>query len=101
MFCQPGAEAVHDGERRRRPRPSGSGSGSGTVSAESVRQWRDRKRHLWLVGLVVPMLAFVGGGDELAHGASWWLWLGPIVILVIVPPIDLSPGSTAPTRPTT
>ena len=27
--------------------------------AGSTAQWKDRKRYLWLIGLVVPSLAFV------------------------------------------
>ena len=33
-----------------------------TVPAGSTEQWKDRKRYLWLIGLVVPSLAFVGYG---------------------------------------
>ena len=29
----------------------------------STEEWRDRKRYLWLIGLVVPSLAFVAFGD--------------------------------------
>ena len=34
----------------------------GTVPTGSTEQWRDKKRYLWLIGLVVPSLAFVGFG---------------------------------------
>ena len=63
-----------------------------TVSPESTAQWRDRKRYLWLIGLVVPSLAFVGYAGYGATGWGIWLWLGPIVILGIVPAIDLIAG---------
>jgi alkane 1-monooxygenase len=63
-----------------------------TVSAGSTEQWRDKKRYLWLIGLVVPSLAFLGYGGWLLTGAGAWFWIGPIVILVVVPTIDLVAG---------
>jgi alkane 1-monooxygenase len=63
-----------------------------TVSAGSTAQWRDRKRYLWLIGLVVPSLAFVGYGLWAATGLGVFFWIGPVVILVVVPAIDLVAG---------
>ncbi len=63
-----------------------------TVPPGSTDTWRDRKRHLWLIGLVVPSLAFVGFGMHELTGWGGWFWLGPIVILGIVPAIDLIAG---------
>ena len=65
---------------------------SGTVPQGSTQQWRDRKRYLWLIGLVVPSLAFAAIGLYEATGSSVWFWLGPVVILGIVPVIDLLTG---------
>jgi alkane 1-monooxygenase len=64
----------------------------GTVPSGSTDQWRDKKRYLWLIGLVVPSLAFVGYGLWAATGFGGFLWIGPVVILVIVPAIDLLTG---------
>jgi alkane 1-monooxygenase len=55
-------------------------------------QWRDRKRSLWLIGLVVPSLAFLAIGMWHLTGWGVWFWIGPIVILGIVPAIDLIAG---------
>ncbi len=63
-----------------------------TVPAASTVGWRDRKRHLWLIGLVVPALAFIGYGGWWATGRGAFLWIGPLVILVVVPSIDLLAG---------
>src|SRR6476620_7114172 len=63
-----------------------------TVPVGSTAQWRDKKRYLWLIGLVVPSLAFLGYGMHALTGWSVWFWVGPIVILVIVPAIDLMTG---------
>ena len=50
------------------------------------------KRYLWLLGLVVPSLAFLAIGMHAATGWGVWFWIGPIVVLVIVPAIDLFAG---------
>ena len=63
-----------------------------TVPAGSTESWKDKKRYLWLIGLVVPSLAFVGYGLWLATGSGAWFWIGPVVILVVVPAIDLVAG---------
>jgi alkane 1-monooxygenase len=65
---------------------------SGTVAAESTVQWMDRKRYLWLMGLVVPSLAFAALGLHQVTGWALWLWIGPIVVLGIVPAVDLLAG---------
>jgi len=63
-----------------------------TVPAGSSEHWKDKKRYLWLIGLVVPTLAFLGYGGWLATGYGAWFWIGPVVILVVVPAIDLISG---------
>jgi alkane 1-monooxygenase len=63
-----------------------------TTLQGSAQQWRDKKRYLWLVGLVVPSLAFVATAMWRLTGWGLWFWIGPIVILVVVPAIDLVAG---------
>src|SRR5215210_4008778 len=63
-----------------------------TIPTGSTEQWRDKKRFLWLIGLVVPSLAFVGYGLWASTGFGGFLWIGPVGILVIVPAIDLLTG---------
>jgi alkane 1-monooxygenase len=58
----------------------------------SVTSWRDRKRPLWLLGLVMPLLPFAAVGLFTWTGWGIWLWLGPIVILGVVPLVDLVAG---------
>ncbi len=67
-------------------------SSDGTVPPGSTEQWKDKKRYLWLIGLVVPSLAFLGYGLWAATGVGAFFWIGPVVILVIVPAIDLFAG---------
>ncbi|WP_139979759.1 fatty acid desaturase [Nocardioides litoris] len=63
-----------------------------TVPEGSTEAWRDGKRYLWLIGLVVPSLAFIAFGMWALTGWGVWFWIGPIVILGIVPAIDLVAG---------
>lgn len=60
--------------------------------------WRDQKRYLWLLGLVVPSLPFLAGSLRAVTGADLFLWLGPVVILAVVPLVDLVAGND-PTNP--
>jgi alkane 1-monooxygenase len=63
-----------------------------TVPRDSTLLWRDKKRYLWLIGLVVPSLAFIAIGMWHLTGWGVWFWIGPIVILGVVPAIDLLAG---------
>ena len=63
-----------------------------TVPRGSTDGWKDHKRYLWLIGLVVPSLAFIGYGAWALTGWGVWFWIGPIVILGVVPAIDLVAG---------
>jgi len=61
--------------------------------------WRDRKRHLWLLALLMPCLPFAAVLLFRATGGGIWLWLGPIVILGIVPIIDVLTGRDSSNPP--
>ena len=63
-----------------------------TVPEGSSEAWRDGKRYLWLIGLVVPSLAFLAFGGWALTGWGVWFWIGPIVVLGVVPAIDLVAG---------
>ena len=63
-----------------------------TVPEGSTEEWTDGKRYLWLIGLVVPSLAFVALGMHELTGWTAWFWIAPFVILVVVPAIDLATG---------
>ncbi len=65
---------------------------SATVPLGSTERWHDHKRYLWMIGLVVPSLAFIAFGMHHLTGWDAWLWIGPIIILVVVPAIDLVAG---------
>jgi alkane 1-monooxygenase len=54
--------------------------------------WRDPKRHLWLLGLIVPTLPFMAYGlvQLTGFGAMWFF--GPVLVFVIFPLADLAVG---------
>lgn len=58
----------------------------------ATQGWRDKKRYLWLVALVMPSLLFIAVIMFSLTDWAVWLWIGPIVILGIVPLIDLTTG---------
>ena len=62
--------------------------------------WRDKKRYLWLVALVMPSLLFIAVVMFSLTNWAVWLWIGPIVILGIVPIIDLLTGRDTSNPPT-
>ena len=66
--------------------------GTGSILSASSVPWRDRKRSLWLVALLMQLLPFAAVGLHAATGSGWWLWLGPIVILGVVPLVYLATG---------
>jgi alkane 1-monooxygenase len=61
--------------------------------------WQDNKRRLWLMGLIAPtalfvMLPMIWGMNQLGwQGASQaLLWIGPILVYVLLPILDLRFG---------
>ncbi|WP_370248958.1 fatty acid desaturase [Nocardioides sp.] len=54
--------------------------------------WRDRKRYLWLLGLIVPVLPLSCTALHHATGQEFWLWMTPVVFLGLIPLIDLVAG---------
>ncbi|MGB8402915.1 MAG: alkane 1-monooxygenase [Mycobacterium sp.] len=62
-------------------------------------QWRDRKRYLWLMGLIAPtalflMLPLIWGLNQFGWhvAAQLPLWIGPILLYVLLPVLDLKFG---------
>ena len=54
--------------------------------------WHDNKRYLWPVALLMPLLPFIAIAGFTTTGISAFLWIGPIVILGIVPALDVLLG---------
>ena len=55
--------------------------------------WRDQKRYLWVMGLVVPVSPLVGLWLHDLTGLGVWLWLLPILYYGIIPLVDLVTGN--------
>jgi alkane 1-monooxygenase len=66
--------------------------------AETV-SWRDPKRHLWLLGLVVPTLPFLSWALVHATGFGVLWFYGPVLVFGIFPLLDLAVGLDARNPP--
>jgi alkane 1-monooxygenase len=75
-----------------------------TVSLEAeapltAATWRDPKRYAWLLGLIVPMIPFLGYGlVELTDTPLAWFF-GPVLVFGIFPVLDLLIGTDATNPP--
>lgn len=64
--------------------------------SRALPQWRDRKRYLWLFGLVPPTAIFLAAALVWAFNqfswsaplASVWWWIGPLLVYVLLPILD-------------
>ncbi|RKN49071.1 alkane 1-monooxygenase [Micromonospora endolithica] len=54
--------------------------------------WRDTRRPLWPLALLVPVLPFLGWAGWGATGGAWAWWLTPAVVFGLIPAIDLLIG---------
>lgn len=73
---------------------------SGRLSATGERPaWRDGKRYLWLLGTVVPLFLFAGWGLVSLTGLGLFWWIGPMVVYVMIPLLDLVIGDDASNAP--
>ena len=69
-----------------------------TIDGRTVT-WKDSKRYLWLLGIVVPLLPFSAYGEATRFGLSIFWWIGPIWILIIIPLLDALFGEDASNPP--
>ncbi|WP_459547728.1 alkane 1-monooxygenase [Nocardia sp. X0981] len=52
----------------------------------------DPKRHLWILGLIAPACALLPSQLVLHTGLEVFWWIGPIMVLVIIPLLDVLIG---------
>ncbi|AEF40570.1 alkane 1-monooxygenase [Hoyosella subflava] len=72
---------------------------SDSLRETPVEEWHDKKRYWWMLGFVVPSLFFVMlGAIRLFNDAGWsvpahiaW-WMGPILVYILIPIIDVILG---------
>jgi alkane 1-monooxygenase len=67
--------------------------------AQAAQEWRDKKRYLWLVGLIAPTALFIVLPVVWALNQQGWhtasqglLWIGPLLVYVLLPLLDLRFG---------
>lgn len=75
----------------RRPRHIGSSA--------APRDWRDRKRYVWLLGIVIPILVPASWAAVLLTGSGLFWWSGPALMLVIIPVLDYLVGPDSENPP--
>ncbi|SIS15640.1 alkane 1-monooxygenase [Williamsia sterculiae] len=73
-----------------------SGEALTARSAQSAEEWHDKKRHLWLLGLIPPTAVFLASGlVALFNAIGWdvaapvWWWIGPLLLYVLLPILDV------------
>ncbi|HEX7661008.1 MAG TPA: alkane 1-monooxygenase [Pseudonocardiaceae bacterium] len=66
----------------------GSLSGRPSITTTERPNWRDRRRYLWLLGTVLPLLSFAGWGLVNLTGLGLFWWIGPIFVFVVIPVVD-------------
>ncbi|TWG93231.1 alkane 1-monooxygenase [Nocardioides sp. J9] len=69
-----------------------------TVPEGSTEKWKDKKRYLWLLGLLIPGFAVIAFLTYAELGWAWVLWIGPILVFGVIPVLDLLAGLD-PTNP--
>ncbi len=62
------------------------------MSDITEQPWRDHKRYLWLWGLLLPTFPFIAGALVALSGWGIFYYLGPIMILAVIPIVDLLAG---------
>jgi alkane 1-monooxygenase len=65
---------------------------AGVFVAPSGQIYRDRKRYLWALSVLVPMLALVGPGLFFLTGNALWLWAPLAFYFVVIPVLDMVLG---------
>lgn len=68
--------------------------------------WQDKKRHLWLLGLIAPTMLFLVLPPVWAMNQAGWqtasqalLWVGPFLIYLLLPTLDLMIGADGQNPP--
>jgi alkane 1-monooxygenase len=69
-----------------------------TVNPPAI-SWRDPKRYLWPLGLLVPLLPFAAWGLVALTGWGIFWWWGPVFVFGIMPGLDTLVGKDAENPP--
>jgi alkane 1-monooxygenase len=61
--------------------------------------WRDSKRYAWLLGIIIPLAPFLAWGLVERTGFEWLWLLGPLLVFVAFPILDIAVGVDASNPP--
>lgn len=62
-----------------------------TVDGQVV-EWTDKKRYLWIMGAIIPLIPAIMWGAYAATGWSAWWYFGPFFVFVLIPLFDMIAG---------
>jgi alkane 1-monooxygenase len=65
----------------------------------AASRWRDRKRYLWLLGLIIPVLVVTSWLAVQATGLGVFWWAGPLLMFAIIPLLDYLVGPDSENPP--
>jgi alkane 1-monooxygenase len=59
------------------------------INAQGVTvRYTDRKRYLWILSMLFPLVPFIGMGFALRTGAEWVLWIPLLGLYALLPLLD-------------
>ncbi|BBX70167.1 alkane 1-monooxygenase [Mycolicibacterium psychrotolerans] len=61
--------------------------------------WRDRKRYVWLLGIVIPILVPTSWAAVMLTGSGLFWWSGPMLMFFVIPALDYLVGPDAENPP--
>jgi alkane 1-monooxygenase len=64
-----------------------------------AQPWHDRKRYVWLLGLVVPTLVPMSALGASLTGWSVFWWSGPVLMFLVIPTLDYLVGPDSDNPP--
>ena len=59
----------------------------------STSHWRDPKRYMWALGLLVPLFPIVGAAIYMTTGQIWGWWFAPFMVYLVIPMMDFVIGT--------
>ncbi len=68
-------------------------------AAPAARDWRDRKRYVWLLGVVIPILVPTSWAAVVLTGSGLFWWSGPMLMFFVIPALDFLVGPDAENPP--
>ncbi len=78
-------------EAAAKPAPAAAKPAVATAAVDTAA-WRDPKRYVWLLGLIVPLQPFISWGLVEATGLGALWFYGPVLVFVVFPLLDILMG---------